>query len=119
MAEGDAGHAGREAARGRRRGGGGEREGKGRGKLTSRDPNSGDLDSKPMGTTGREREVEQGEGGYCVGENQMRQMDQGEGGTRMGRAGGARGARARLGRAGQARQGCDTSRIEIHDTYDH
>jgi hypothetical protein len=42
------GGVGREAARGRRRGGGGERE-KGRGieKLTSGDPNSGDLDSKP------------------------------------------------------------------------
>jgi hypothetical protein len=86
--------------RGGEEGEGEERE-KGRGgeKLTSRDPNSGDLDSKPVGTTGREREVEQGDEGYCVGENQMRQMDQGEGGTRMGRAGGARGARARLGKA--------------------
>jgi hypothetical protein len=49
---------GDEEGRGRR-----EREGKGMGKLTFGDPNSGDLDSKPYGTTGerdrwkREREV--------------------------------------------------------------
>jgi hypothetical protein len=47
----------------------------------------------------------------------MRQMDQGEGGgTRMGWAGGARGARAELGRTGP---GWATTRIETHDTHDH
>jgi hypothetical protein len=47
----------------------------------------------------------------------MRQMDQGEGGgTRMGRAGGARGARARPGRTGL---GWATSQIETHDKHDH
>jgi hypothetical protein len=43
--------------------------------------------------------MEEGEGGYCAGENQMRERDQGEG-ARMGRAGGARGARAEPVRAG-------------------
>jgi hypothetical protein len=48
--------------------------------------------------------VEEGEGGYYAGENQMRQMDQGEGGgARMGGAGGARGARAGPGRTGPRR----------------
>jgi hypothetical protein len=49
---------------------------------------------------GRESEVEEGEGGYCAGENQMRGRDQGEGGARMGRVGGARGTRAGPSRTG-------------------
>jgi hypothetical protein len=61
--------AGREAARGRRRGEGGERE-KGRGReIHLGDPNFGDHRLQTLGHHGgREREVEEGEGGYCAGE---------------------------------------------------
>jgi hypothetical protein len=57
------GRAGEEEREGKER----EREREGRGKLTSEDPNSGDLDSKPLGHHG-EREVEEGEGGCCARE---------------------------------------------------
>jgi hypothetical protein len=59
--------------------------------------------------------MEEGEGGYCAGENQMRERDQGEGGASMGRTGGARGTqagpdRAGLGRAGPPRGSKPTTR---------
>jgi hypothetical protein len=58
------------AARVRRKGGGGRERGKGRGGENHLgDPNSGDHCLQTLGHHGeREREVEEGEGGYCAGE---------------------------------------------------
>jgi hypothetical protein len=96
---------GARASRGRRREREGEREreGKGRGgeKLTSGDPNSGDLDSNPRAPRG-EREVEGGEVTAWEKSNELNGFG-GGGRTRRGWAGapGARGPdRAGLSRAG-------------------
>jgi hypothetical protein len=70
-AEGAAGR----MARGRRKGGGGRERREGEGKNSPPGIQTPAITSPNPRAPRGEREVEEGEGGYCAGENQMRQRD--------------------------------------------